>query len=536
MILNNINTDFDWENFLSKLNSKYQEQEEAYKNREYLKARKKLYELLPDYFKIFTTINTVYRQASILPDYKNNQYDIGIFLVGFSYVPVILSILEIKPKKVIFVPSKDTDFLINVIVEAVNVVDPDYTIKERFQKIIINDFSDPSKVFQEIDTLIKDHSNEYIAIDITGGKKTMIAGAFMASASSKSCDIYYVDFEEYDEIKGLPIPCTEFLAKLPNPVEIFSLADWERIESLFDNYQFRQVCEELDKIKDNINKNKYYFKLGNDIPILNKIEIIEKYSKAYECWNDFRYNEAFQYLPDNPALKILKKIFDNNLKNNFKEETDARLTGKCLRPNSKKIDAYTFLEKIDKRNQIAYKANLSKLNKTIGDEKEKEIYDDEELYSTYIFDRYMNAERKKQQGQYQVAFLLFISLAEFLITLWADINYPPGTLDELREKNPSTGELYGIKFSPFLKLCQTDKNKCPFLSSEDVISLRSYYMQRNKLVLIHSTNTIKEDKAIKAGELVYNIIKKHLNKKSPDLNLEDLMNSLRFKRFREIFQ
>jgi hypothetical protein len=58
------------------------------------------------------------------------------------------------------------------------------------------------------------YAKEHVAIDITGGKNTMVAGAYLA-AEETGLKTYYLDFDEYDTIFRLPRPATYQYRRFP---------------------------------------------------------------------------------------------------------------------------------------------------------------------------------------------------------------------------------------------------------------------------------------------------------------------------------
>ena len=59
-----------------------------------------------------------------------------------------------------------------------------------------------------------------LAMDITGGKKSMVSGAAMAGAVL-GADIYYVDSREFLQEFRKPKPGSEYLNLLENPYVVF---------------------------------------------------------------------------------------------------------------------------------------------------------------------------------------------------------------------------------------------------------------------------------------------------------------------------
>lgn len=77
--------------------------------------------ILPIYWQVFHTTNISRRKSGDLLSREDDHnllpcYDVGIFLVGFSSLPIALSLAEIDPKEEIyFIYSKDTKFVLDEI-------------------------------------------------------------------------------------------------------------------------------------------------------------------------------------------------------------------------------------------------------------------------------------------------------------------------------------------------------------------------------------------------------------------------------------
>ena len=91
-----------------------------------------------------------------------------------------------------------------------------------------------------------------IVVDITGAKKSMVAGAFFFAAYSNT-PISYVDFDLYDERRGRPYGYTCRIGLIDNPYRDFGLRDWARVQRLYGQYAFSaahlilaEICEEME--------------------------------------------------------------------------------------------------------------------------------------------------------------------------------------------------------------------------------------------------------------------------------------------------
>lgn len=117
---------------------------------------------------------------------KARQYDYLILPVGTSPEPLILAILTLKPKKVLFLHTKETEEDIDTITAATN-------LKPSEEDKVKIDGSNVLDIYHHVkEAYEKWGQPKSIAVDITGGKKSMVSGAALAGAFI-GADIYYVD-------------------------------------------------------------------------------------------------------------------------------------------------------------------------------------------------------------------------------------------------------------------------------------------------------------------------------------------------------
>ncbi len=179
-----------------------------------------------------------------IPDIINQpKFDILISLVGYSPEPILHTICALKPKQEIhLICSKETENLhegmkfIDFVSEFVTnnrlklceaedskeLKNIDY--KDEKLKISLRTIKSmlPGETAERIKEIIDANNDKEIALDITGGKKTMISSAYTI-ASILSIPAFYVDFQEYDMKSGRPSCCTEYLNLLENPLRDYKL-------------------------------------------------------------------------------------------------------------------------------------------------------------------------------------------------------------------------------------------------------------------------------------------------------------------------
>jgi hypothetical protein len=127
-------------------------------------------------------------------------------VLGFSPEPIILTAKAIQPKThVIFTTNNQK-------------VDNSYLEKflnPNYELIYLNDESFESMYIAMKEQLVLNPDSQ-ITVDITGGKKSMVASAAIFG-KDYGCRIVYVDFSEYIKDLRKPMPGSEILNVVYNP-------------------------------------------------------------------------------------------------------------------------------------------------------------------------------------------------------------------------------------------------------------------------------------------------------------------------------
>lgn len=129
-------------------------------------------------------------------------------ILGFSPEPIILTARTIEPDThVIFTTnnqSEGNDYLVKYLESNYEMI---YLTDENFNTIY--------KALKE--QLVLNPSSQ-VTLDITGGKKSMVASAAIFG-KDYGCKIVYVDFEDYIKDLRKPMPGSEILNIVYNPFE-----------------------------------------------------------------------------------------------------------------------------------------------------------------------------------------------------------------------------------------------------------------------------------------------------------------------------
>jgi len=227
-------------------------------------------------------------------------------LVGTSIEPLLLSILTIRPsEKLVLIYSSETKKQKKIIENTLFQKSGQHRIQknwlydknaesfiERAKELSVDEVevkdTNPEKVFAAIKSRASSNQPDEIGVDITGGKKSMVGGGFLA-ASINNYHLCYVDFDEYNEDK--PVQGTEFINILPNPYKIYNIELLSQAKELFRHYNyqasvtlFSKVVEKLDSVQ-----NLSDYGLSNEREVVRSMLVA---AKCYTYWDEYSYDKA----------------------------------------------------------------------------------------------------------------------------------------------------------------------------------------------------------------------------------------------------
>jgi hypothetical protein len=172
-----------------------------------------------------------------------------VLLVGLSLEPLLQSTCVHKPQKIALLLNeegyidKEWHEFAQHLIKAIKLLNVKDFVGSKIKCPEENPTKgDPASVFKTLVKIL--HNEEDVVIDITGGKKSMVTGAFMYAAYAGS-RISYVDFEDYDHNKRRPYGFGCKIGELSNPYKDFALSEWERVHTLYKRHQFRDAHELL---------------------------------------------------------------------------------------------------------------------------------------------------------------------------------------------------------------------------------------------------------------------------------------------------
>ena len=172
------------------------------------------------------------------------KYRFLISLLGFSPQPVILFIRAIKPEKVLFLHSEETESYLDVIQKWTGL-----KLTQVVREMV--DSSDPTGVYVAIKKFVASKNPREVLLDITGGKKAMVGGAAMAG-NLLGVDTGYVDYERYLPDERQPEPGSEYPNILKNPLSVLGDIELGKAKEAFNQYNFSRCLDILNCLEERI--------------------------------------------------------------------------------------------------------------------------------------------------------------------------------------------------------------------------------------------------------------------------------------------
>jgi hypothetical protein len=406
-----------------------------------------------------------------LPNRKQKPCKLLVLLVGFSIEPLLQTVYAYQPEQVLLLLNRqygDRDE------GGRNGKSQGKLVKQFIEKIDLN--AQVSYEIVEADTVSvfcklreKVIETKGVIIDITGGKKSMIAGAFLYAAYA-NIEITYVDFDDeaYDLDMGLPYGNCCRIGTLENPYTTFALRDWEQVKTLYEDYRFGAARALLvgEDGQDGAGTIKEAVKQYMSKAI-EGVDALAEVLHVYELWDGGALNEAKIY-----ASKIAQKY---NLTFKWPDAIEG-LGGRWPKLKGPRFDNFP-----------------------------KELYDDDgDMFRVYVTDELERIKRLCEYGEdFRSTFLRAGSLNEVimvarLVKLVTNPTHKDKLLEALQEKTPTARALFG----PLLRL-EWDKGKWIEKTSKEIL----IGSDRKKCdIVLHNMSRILRNSS--ANELKISISKK----------------------------
>ncbi len=233
---------------------------------------------------IFPKICSLFEQKEV-PKLTTKSIDGLILTVGTSPEPLILSISACRPSRVLFLCTKQTEKHLDLIIDKTGLK------PSQFDKQLIQE-TDPLDIYKTVLATWESWGRRKdVAVDITGGTKSMTGGLAMAGALL-GLPLLYVAAGEYIPEYRRPRPGTEYLELLPNPYQVFGVLKEREAAELFRRMDFQGAC-------------KIYEELAQNVPEPQSFLVLASLTRAYQCWDALDFSQASQSL--NKAVELINK-------------------------------------------------------------------------------------------------------------------------------------------------------------------------------------------------------------------------------------
>ncbi|AHV95638.1 TIGR02710 family CRISPR-associated CARF protein [Paenibacillus sabinae] len=287
-----------------------------------------------------------------------------ILTLGTSYEPLVLSILALRPERVLIMHSTRTRPLLDDVIELTGLK------PSRYISRMVNS-ENPLKLYQVVKEVYEEWDRPgKIYVDFTSGTKSMTAGCAMAGSVINAKFVYIASHYLADLRK--PEPGSETLSYIENPYEVFGDIERDRAVTLFNGMDYASAAEIFDELR-------------RKVPGLHEFEALGLLSKAYDNWDSLNLAGAYDYM--SKCCEILSLL---------------SLTGSAtlLAPHKSRLEQ-----------QLRLIGKLKDIHEGQGHRQKDGIFHDISIVMANI---YCNAMRKEKQHKYEMSSLLLYRLLEMV--------------------------------------------------------------------------------------------------------------------------
>ncbi|MGI6539327.1 MAG: TIGR02710 family CRISPR-associated CARF protein [Bacillota bacterium] len=297
----------------------------------------------------------------------------GLILpVGTSPEPLILSISAVNPERVLFLYTEKTESMLDTIVEHTGLR------PSQWEKRLV-DPADVTQIYCEIkDVWNRWEQRREIAVDLTGGTKTMTCGSALAGTLVGAQLIYIANREYLLDPYRRPEPGSEYIEFVPNPYNVFGDLDEKEAMNRFRRHDFAGAALVLA----NLAKKAAYPR---------RYEALASLSAAYKAWDEMNFLEACFCMRKTIDIIEMLVAHDGTV-------PDCNLANK-IQPL---------------RAQLEGLEHVKDLMPSEPGEPPLPLLEDCNATASLIFTIYASAERKATRGEYDTASLLLYRLVELM--------------------------------------------------------------------------------------------------------------------------
>ncbi|HEX4955810.1 MAG TPA: hypothetical protein VF017_20675 [Thermoanaerobaculia bacterium] len=243
--------------------------------------------------------------------------DLLLLIVGYSPEPLLLAAVYHEPREVVLLKSLDLDrdYLVKLAERWDRFVGPrlpDLPPGEQLLRDGRGVRDSPEDLFRTVAKVVgqaRRGGAARIVLDITGAKKTMVAGAFLA-AGHLGIETSYVDFDHYDSVLRRPLPGSPRPGLLPHPAELFRLGERRELASLFEAGRYEEVRRRAERLAEAAGSATVTQVLGEEEAErqAHGFTRLARIAGAYQLWADGFYRDAAEGIRDIPGLPMPPQV------------------------------------------------------------------------------------------------------------------------------------------------------------------------------------------------------------------------------------
>ena len=207
-----------------------------------------------------------------------------VSLVGMSWQPVVLMASWVRPERLLLIVTRDSRAQRPGGEDLVSYLSRHAGIDT--VRIDVREVPDDGEV--EIYRRIREFVTtsgipaRLTAVDPTGGKKSMSVAAGLA-ASHLGCPIVYVDYREYDPVRRVPLPGSEYPRLLSDPLAQLGEMEFRALRAAFDRGDFGVARALADRLAQRLYEPR-------------EAEALRDLAQGYGAWDRFEFGEALAML------------------------------------------------------------------------------------------------------------------------------------------------------------------------------------------------------------------------------------------------
>jgi CRISPR-associated protein (TIGR02710 family) len=227
---------------------------------------------------------------------------LGIYTVGGSPEPIIASLKERRPDRIVFIASPDTIMMVEdrVVPEAKDeevIVGPG-----QYEADVVpdaQDFADCVRKLKELGEQVHQWlgrgENYQVYVDFTGGTKCLSAALTLVAQRWPGTFVYVGGTERTKDGVGVVVSGKEHILHAENPWNVLGYQAVEDALVLFDHRAYSQATAKLDQV----------LRATTDVEVKSEVSALRLLCEAYELWERFNHQQATQKLKD-----VLRKAND----------------------------------------------------------------------------------------------------------------------------------------------------------------------------------------------------------------------------------